>query len=64
VETINDADVLIYTTEKSLRDYGDKIGQQECGEIDPCIKTKRSKTSISTVARINGRTDSNFAQTG
>jgi molecular chaperone DnaK len=37
VETINHADNLIYTTEKSLRDYGDKIGQQERGEIEGSI---------------------------
>ena len=37
VETINHADNLIYTTEKSLRDYGDKIGQQERGEIESSI---------------------------
>lgn len=34
VETINHADNLIYATEKSLRDYGDKISQKERGEVE------------------------------
>ena len=37
VETINHADSLVYTTEKSLRDYGDKISQQERAEIESSI---------------------------
>jgi molecular chaperone DnaK len=37
VETINYADNLVYTTEKSLRDYGDKISQQERAEIESSI---------------------------
>ncbi|MGE5304916.1 MAG: molecular chaperone DnaK [Alphaproteobacteria bacterium] len=34
VETINQADSLVYTTEKSLRDYGDKISQSERADIE------------------------------
>jgi len=34
VETINHADSLVYTTEKSLRDYGDKISQSERADIE------------------------------
>ena len=33
VETINHADTLVYATEKSLSEYGDKISQKERGEI-------------------------------
>jgi molecular chaperone DnaK len=34
VEIINHADSLIYTTEKSLRDFGDKISQKERADIE------------------------------
>ncbi|MBI2230032.1 MAG: molecular chaperone DnaK, partial [Deltaproteobacteria bacterium] len=37
VEIINHADNLIYTTEKSLRDYGDKISQKERADIETGI---------------------------
>ena len=37
VETINYADNLVYTTEKTLRDYGDKISQEERAEIESSI---------------------------
>jgi molecular chaperone DnaK len=33
-ETINQADSLVYTTEKSLRDYGDKISQSDRADIE------------------------------
>ncbi len=34
VETINQADNLVYATEKSLKDYGDKVSQQERADIE------------------------------
>jgi molecular chaperone DnaK len=34
VETINHADSLVYTTEKSLREYGDKVSQKERADIE------------------------------
>jgi len=33
-ELINQADALVYTTEKSLREFGDKISQSERAEIE------------------------------
>ncbi|MFH0855206.1 MAG: molecular chaperone DnaK [Candidatus Omnitrophota bacterium] len=34
VEIINQADNLVYTTEKSLKDYGDKVSQAERADIE------------------------------
>jgi len=34
VELVNQADALVYSTEKSLKDYGDKISQAERAEIE------------------------------
>ncbi len=37
VEAINRADNVVYTTEKSLRDYGDKISQKERADIESAV---------------------------
>lgn len=37
VETINQADTLVYATEKSLKDYGDKVSQAERADIEAKI---------------------------
>jgi len=34
IETINQADNLVYATEKSLKDYGDKVSQTERADIE------------------------------
>jgi len=44
VETINQADNLIYATEKSLKDYGDKVSQAERADIE--AKTNDLKSAI------------------
>ncbi len=44
VETINQADNLIYATEKSLKDYGDKVSQTERADIE--AKTNDLKGAI------------------
>jgi len=57
VETINHADNLIYTTEKSLRDYGDKIGQQERGEIESSINDLKQAIKDKHLDRIKKSMD-------
>ena len=43
VEIRNQADTLIYTTEKSLKDYGDKVGEEEKKKINEALdKAKES----------------------
>jgi len=44
IETINQADNLIYTTEKSLKDYGDKVSQAERADIE--VKANDLKSAI------------------
>jgi len=44
VETINQADNLAYATEKSLKDYGDKVSQAERADIE--VKLNDLKTAI------------------
>jgi molecular chaperone DnaK len=52
VETINHADNLIYTTEKSLRDYGDKISPKERGDIESSINDLKQAIKDKNIARI------------
>lgn len=52
VETINHADTLIYTTEKSLGDYGDKISQQERGAIESAINDLKQAVKDKQIERI------------
>ena len=44
IEMINQADNLVYATEKSLKDYGDKVGQAERADIE--AKSNDLKTAI------------------
>jgi molecular chaperone DnaK len=44
VETINQADSLIYATEKSLKEYGDKVSSSERADIE--ARTNDLKTAI------------------
>jgi molecular chaperone DnaK len=44
VETINQADNLVYATEKSLKDYGDKVSSGERADIE--VKINDLKTAI------------------
>ncbi|MFH1397605.1 MAG: molecular chaperone DnaK [Candidatus Omnitrophota bacterium] len=44
VEAVNQADTLVYATEKSLKDYGDKVSQAERADIE--AKANDLKTAI------------------
>jgi molecular chaperone DnaK len=57
VETINHADTLIYTTEKSLSEYGDKIGQQERGAIESAVNTLKQAIKDKQVDRIKAKVE-------
>ncbi len=48
IETKNKADSLVYATEKSLKDFGDKISEEEKKDIEEAIdKTKKALESDS-----------------
>jgi molecular chaperone DnaK len=57
VEAINHADTLIYSTEKSLGDYGDKISQQERGAIEGAINDLRQAVKDKQIERIKTKMD-------
>ena len=44
IEVINQADTLVYATEKSLKDFGDKVSQAERADIE--VKINDLKTAI------------------
>jgi molecular chaperone DnaK len=51
-ETINQADALGYATEKSLKDYGDKVSQTERAEIETKITDLKTAVKNKNVDRI------------
>jgi len=57
VETINHADTLIYTTEKSLAEYGDKISPRERGEIESALNALRQAVKDKQIERIKARVE-------
>ncbi|MFA5115019.1 MAG: molecular chaperone DnaK [Candidatus Omnitrophota bacterium] len=52
VEAINQADNLVYATEKSLKDYGDKVSQAERSDIEAKINDLKSAIKDKNVDRI------------
>lgn len=52
IETINQADNLVYATEKSLRDYGDKISQSDRANIESRINDLKTAIKDKNVDRI------------
>jgi molecular chaperone DnaK len=54
-ETRNEADNLIYTTEKSLRDYGDKVSADDRKNIETAIADLRKVMDSDQVAEIKAK---------
>ncbi|MDD5129927.1 MAG: molecular chaperone DnaK [Candidatus Omnitrophica bacterium] len=52
IETINQADNLIYATEKSLKDYGDKVNQTERADIEAKANDLKSAVKDKNIDRI------------
>jgi molecular chaperone DnaK len=57
VETINHADTLIYTTEKSLGEYGDRISQQERGAIESAVNDLKQEIKDKQLDRIKAKVE-------
>ena len=52
-EARNEADTLVYTVEKSLRDYGDKLNEAEKKEIEEAIeRCKKAKDTSNEASEI------------
>jgi molecular chaperone DnaK len=52
VEVINQADVLAYSTEKALKDYGDKVSQAERGDIEAKLTDLRTSIKDKNIDKI------------
>jgi len=52
VEIINQADNLIYATEKSLKDYGDKVSQSERADIEVKLNDLKSAIKDKNIERV------------
>ncbi|MFA6142537.1 MAG: molecular chaperone DnaK [Candidatus Omnitrophota bacterium] len=52
VDTINQADTLAYATEKALKDYGDKVSQEERGSIEAKINDLKQAMKDKNLDRI------------
>jgi molecular chaperone DnaK len=52
IEVVNQADNLVYATEKSLKDYGDKVSQQERADIEAKANDLKSAIKDKNVERI------------
>ncbi|MFP4483664.1 MAG: molecular chaperone DnaK [Spirochaetota bacterium] len=56
-EVRNEADTLIYSTEKSLKDYGDKITDQDKEQINNAISELRSAIESNEADQIKAKTE-------
>jgi molecular chaperone DnaK len=57
VEARNDADNLIYSTEKSLKEFGDKVSGEDRKRIEDAIADLRSVMDSNDAARIREKTE-------
>ncbi|WPX96855.1 molecular chaperone DnaK [Candidatus Bandiella euplotis] len=57
IEARNKADSLIYSTEKSLKDFGDKIPQAEKEEVENIIKSLKTAMEAENVDDINSKVE-------
>jgi len=57
-EAKNEADTLVYTVEKSLKDYGDKLNEAEKKEIEEALeKCRKAKDTSSEASEIKSATE-------
>jgi molecular chaperone DnaK len=58
VEAKNEADTLIYTAEKSLKDYGDKLNETEKKDIEEALeRCRKAKDTSSEASEIKSATE-------
>ncbi len=56
-EARNEADTLVYTVEKALNDFGDKVGEEDKGKIESDIAALRSALESGDVDQIKEKTE-------
>ncbi|MGI6466168.1 MAG: molecular chaperone DnaK [Sphaerochaetaceae bacterium] len=57
IEVRNEADSLIYSTEKSLKDYGDKISEEERGKINTALEDLKGSLSSDNIDEIKSKSE-------
>ncbi|MEK6936694.1 MAG: molecular chaperone DnaK [Nanoarchaeota archaeon] len=57
IEIKNNADSLIYTTEKTLADLGDKLSREQKEKIEDALKTSKSSLESNDLEKIKKETD-------
>jgi len=57
VDTINQADTLVYSVEKSLKDYGNKVSPYEKENIEKKVKETKDAISAKDVSKIKKAVD-------
>ncbi|MBQ2465700.1 MAG: Hsp70 family protein, partial [Treponema sp.] len=58
VETKNEADSLVYQSEKSLKDYGDKISADDKAKIEAAIKELKDAIASNNIEEMKKKTES------
>ena len=57
IEAKNQGDSVLYQTEKALKEYGDKVSQEERGKIDQALNDLRDALKGDDTAKIKSATD-------
>jgi len=57
IELVNQADTLVYQTEKALKDYGDKVDQAERAAIESSLNELKSAIKDKNIGRIKSGMD-------
>jgi len=57
IEVRNEADSLLYSTEKSLKDYGDKISSDEKAKIEHAMQELKDTMSSGSVEEVKSKTE-------
>ena len=57
IEVRNEADNLLYSTEKSLKDYGDKISEEDKSNIEKAMEELKSAISSDDIETIKAKTE-------
>jgi molecular chaperone DnaK len=57
IEAKNQGDSVLYQTEKALKDYGDKVSQEERGKIEQALNDLRDALKTDDAAKIKSASD-------
>jgi molecular chaperone DnaK len=57
VEMRNNADGLIYTAEKTKKDLGDRLTQEQTGKVDTAVSALKDALASNDMAQVKAKTD-------